>query len=570
MKRSRDLRAYQRSDIARIRAAMKVSRRVLYVLPTGGGKTTVAGYMVEQWLRAGKRVLFLVHRHELLEQAYRTLTQKGDSGFSVERDSVGVIWQRDRRTNSQAPVQIASIDTLVRRACPTADFVVLDEAHRSVAKKWRKITDGWYRDTQILGLTATPERLDGTPLREAFDEMVMGVSVSTLIEGEYLREPKCFVRELERRVDVKGVHVSRLASGARDYVQTELERRAERKWVLAEAPKYLRERGGRRNGIVFACGVRHAKKLVATINRSKHYQARLLLGVTPEHERRKILDPRGWLDTGTCRVVVTCDLLNEGFDLPSVKLAVLIRPTLSEALYLHQVGRILRPTDRNEHQPVILDLAGNCLRFGPPQWERQWSLDGREVPASPITGRLPVAKRCAECDAVCAVSATCCPDCGTEFPARDPDERKGQLVELSVPCAICGEPATGRVPYFAKIGATKGYCKKHLGGVRFPHVKCVVCGEPATYKGYCAEHKGKVPILPCHICGQPATYASSYNARLKKINPYCVKHKGGHGYRSNATLPIVPCSICGEPAKLRRNCVNAYCKKHIKYRTQRI
>ena len=85
--------SFQSKDVRRILAALKVYRRVLYVLPTGGGKTRVAATIIQQWVRAGKRVLVLVHRRELLEQMYRTLTKV----VGIDKDLVGVIARAECR-----------------------------------------------------------------------------------------------------------------------------------------------------------------------------------------------------------------------------------------------------------------------------------------------------------------------------------------------------------------------------------------------------------------------------------------------------------------------------------------
>lgn len=409
-------KAYQHGDARRVQEALKAHRRVLYVLPTGGGKTVIASWLVWQAWLYGSRVLVLVHRGELLEQMFATMTR----GASLRPEDVGVIWRDDKRTNPDARIQIASIDTAIRRKkFPAADFVLADEAHHGVSDKWQRVF-GWYPEAKILGLTATPTRLDGKPLGEAFDAMVEGPTIAKLIEGKWLMRPRVFVRDRGRSIDL-----TKVKRQAGDYERGELERRASRRNVLSGVSEHIKKHAENRNGIVFACGLKHCVKLASTL-RGAGMKAEIVTGETSTADRRKLLDPGGWLDSGSRRYVVTCDVLSEGYDLPSIKLVVMVRPTCSEALYLHQSGRILRP-HKSGVEPMILDLTTNALRWGVPQDVREWSLhEKRRVPGK---GDPPRAKCCPECEAVLPVSASTC-ECGYAFPIREPAEREGQLVEI--------------------------------------------------------------------------------------------------------------------------------------------
>jgi len=410
--------AYQHNQARRCLAALREHRRVLFVLPTGGGKTVIASWLIWQWWLAGKRILVLVHRGELLEQMYSTLT----TGVGLKPEDVGVIWRDDERTNPGARIQVASIDTAIRRAkFPAADFVVADEAHHAVAEKWQRVFS-WYPDAGLLGVSATPLRLDGKPMRAAFDEMVQGPTIAELIAGRWLMKPRVFVREGGRSIDLTSVR-----RHAGDYERGELERRASRRNVLAGVTAHIQKHAQDRNGIVFACGVKHCETLTSTM-RGEGMQVEVVTGDTPTSERRRLLDPGGWLDNGKRRYVVTCDVLSEGYDLPSVKLVVMVRPTYSEALYLHQAGRILRP-HKACWSPMILDMTRNALNFGVPQDVREWSLDGE--PRKVGKGDPPRAKVCPECETVNPAGVSVCEECGYEFPIREPSEIEGELKELA-------------------------------------------------------------------------------------------------------------------------------------------
>ncbi len=579
-------RPYQRQDLVAIRAKLKEHRRVLYVLPTGGGKTVVAGNYIEQNIRAGQRGLVLVHSGELLEQMVATLQR-----FGLEPHEIGVIWQDDKRTNPTSPMQVATVQTLTKRAKPRADFVVVDEADLSLTPMWVKNIDGWYRDAKILGLTATPFRLDRKPMSDAFDVMVPDPprTVQELIDTRddagrpALLAPRCFVPVRERLIDTDGVKIE-----GGDWQQAELEKRACATWTLAGVSRWMRALGEDRNGFVFACGVKHIQKLVEQINADKRFQARPLSRATPKSERRDMLRPGGWLETGKRRVVVTCDVVSRGYDLPAAKLVVMARPTCSEALYRHQVGRILRPTTKNEFQPLVLDLTRNVLRFGRPQDPRDKPLS---LEAEPVmrglakTNPAPKAKQCETCGTIAALGATACEQCGAEFPARSPTEVAGALVEyVPMACATCGQPATRQSSRSARRRGHSAYCDQHaLTNQKrmVPIIPCATCGQPATRQSsrsarrrgtnaYCDQHaltnqKRMVPLLPCATCGQPATRQSSTTARRRGGKAYCDQHAVTNQKRM---VPLLPCATCGQPANrqssrsARRRGGKAYCDQH--------
>ncbi len=177
------LRRYQEIGVGEIRGAFaRGIRRVLFVLPTGGGKTIVFCYIATEAARRGKRILILVHRQELVDQASRALKAMG-----VDH---GVIAAGYRRTEAPA-VQVASVMTMVRQLGEDSfDLLVIDEAHHAIAGSWSRTVDG-FPDAFVLGVTATPERLDGRGLRDRFDEMIVGPSVHDLISGGHLVRPSC-------------------------------------------------------------------------------------------------------------------------------------------------------------------------------------------------------------------------------------------------------------------------------------------------------------------------------------------------------------------------------------------
>ena len=155
------LRPYQLEAIERVRLAFLAGHRaVLFVLPTGGGKTVVFSHIAQQAAANGHRVGVLVHRVELLDQACRAL------------DAIGLrhgVIAANRSMNLSAPVQVASVQTLARRLewVPPDFFqlLIIDEAHHSNAGTWAQLIRH-FRPARLLGVTATPLRSDGRGLGE--------------------------------------------------------------------------------------------------------------------------------------------------------------------------------------------------------------------------------------------------------------------------------------------------------------------------------------------------------------------------------------------------------------------
>lgn len=416
-----ELRDYQRRDVGAIFAAWRQHRSIVYVLPTAGGKTVVAARVIQQEVRAGRRVLIVAHRWELIRQMRDTLVDDG-----LNEKAIGLIIAGEE-PRTDAPIQVASIQTLNRRTKPAADVVIIDEAHHATARSYTNILS-WYREARWLGLTATPSRLDGKPLGDVFEFMVAGAKPSELVEAGWLRKPRVFTKKHGKLVDLRKI---KIIGG--DFHQGQLAKRVNRKTLNGDIVEHWRELAAERRTVVFAVTVAHAEKIAAAF-RAAGIQAEVVTGKTPAGVRRDILGPGGRLDRGVTRVVVTCMLITEGWDLPSVKCIVMARPTKSTALCLQMAGRALRPFVEKRGRlkgldvpPLILDHAGNALVHGLPHVDRIWSLTERLKSGG---GAAPT-RSCPDCGAV--VTTSPCEECGAtvSFGRNLPQERRAEkLVEV--------------------------------------------------------------------------------------------------------------------------------------------
>lgn len=374
------LRPYQERAIEELRAEWK--NRPLLVAPTGAGKTTIAAAIAQGAIDRGRRVMFAAHRRELLSQARERLP------WGVEFRSVA----------SRKPVE-------------PADVLIIDEAHRSAAKSYQRLIEA-HEWEAVIGLTATPYRLDGKGLDCAFGALVVASTPRELMGLGYLVEPRIFAG----RVDPD---LSTVKMRGRDYDPDSLDEAMRAEGLVADVADNARRHGG--PAVIFASGVAHSKALVERLGTGWAH----LDGATPKAERDRILDD---LRGGRLNGVSNVEILTEGWDLPAAKVCVLARPTLSLALYLQMVGRVLRPFPGKE-APILLDHAGNVWTHGPPDAEVRFRLDGK--PERPKDA-VPSISTCLSCYALFPSGGLVCPECG-EARVSEPRSVKqtpGVMIEV--------------------------------------------------------------------------------------------------------------------------------------------
>jgi DNA repair protein RadD len=309
-----------KAELARLRAPAR--RRCLMILPTGGGKTVVASEVIRRAVALGSRILFLAHRRELIHQTAAKL-----KAFGVEP---GIIMGGEPRA-LQRPVQVASVQTLAnhRDILSHVDIIFLDEAHHAAAAQYEEILS-WYPNAVVLGLTATPWRMDGRGLADVFD------SHALVRTPKQLKDEGWLVPVGGWQFEAIDTSKARVQGG--DFVARDLAEEATKPRVVGNiVEEWLRRADGGRT-VAFCVSV-EASKLLAEKFREAGVAAEHLDGEMHKHERDAVV---ARLRSGVTRVVCNCQVLTEGFDCPAIEVCVLARPTLSTSLYLQQVGRALR------------------------------------------------------------------------------------------------------------------------------------------------------------------------------------------------------------------------------------
>lgn len=411
-----NLRPYQAQAVERARSEFRAGRkRIVLTIPTGGGKTTVAAHMIETAVAQGRSVLFLAHRRELIDQCSDRLDQ-----HDIDH---GVIMRGTDRRSPGKLVQVASIQTLRNRPLPPADLIFVDECHLSVAPSFVEILDR-YPQAAVIGLTATPYRLDGKGLSRIYQALVEVTTVSDLMNQGFLIKP--------RLLSTPRPDLSRVKTRHGDFEAKALANAMDKADLVGNVVEHWLTHAAGRRTVVFASSVEHSVHLVDRF---------VMAGVPAEHidastppDRRKATLAR--LRSGDTLVVSNVEILTAGWDLPALEACVLARPTQSLSLYLQMIGRVLRP-HAGKQGALILDHAGCAHDHGLPDEERSWSLEG---PRDKRAQLPPSVTNCPGCYAGIPSRTPTCPYCGfnlaqaaaqAQRSADLPTEGSGELVEFT-------------------------------------------------------------------------------------------------------------------------------------------
>lgn len=420
------LRPYQERAVAELRAAYQRGKRApLLVAPTGSGKTIVASYVIQSAVAMGNRSLFVAPRRELIGQTVRKLA---DAGVW----DVRVIQAKHDTGRQDAPVIVGSIQTLILPRwlgnLPPADLVIADEAHHMAAAQWRQLA-GAYPAARWLGLTATPERADGKPLGDLFDDLIVAASVAELTELGNLVPCRVYCPAPQQELD----------SGE----------------LALDPVTAYQQHGSGDLAVVFCATVDHATRFAGQFTVAG-IPAAVVTGTMPHRARAETL--RRWAD-GEIRVVCNCGVLTEGFDLPALSVCIMARKFGHAGLFLQCCGRVLRPWP-GKASATVIDLCGSAITHGPPDMPREYSLDGKAIRSAVERDAI---RQCPTCGAVFLAGGSGCPSCGVEMPRMPialPRSTNVGVVELPAR-PTPSEPVSKRI-----TAAFAGRCRRCAGVIR--------------------------------------------------------------------------------------------------------
>lgn len=413
------LRDYQQAAIDAASASYASGKRApLIVAPTGAGKTVIGAEVIRRATQAVRRSMFIAPRRELIAQ---TETKLRDAGIW----DVRVIRAQHDTGRPDAPVIIGSVQTLImprwRDRLPKVDLLIADEAHHMMAAEWKQLAHS-YSNAYLLGLTATPERADGKPMGDVFDDLIVAASVGDLVALGHLAPCRVYAPPSE------------LASAQ-----------------IASSPAAAYQRWTpNAQAVVFCTTVAQARESLEGFA-----AAGVRAGVVTATSRDRA-DVLHRFATGSIQVVINCGVLTEGWDCPSASVAILARKFGHAGLYLQCVGRVLRPYPTKQYATVI-DLCGSVHAHGLPDADRSYSLSGRAI--SEV--KRDQLRQCPTCGAVfVGVGHAECPTCGAPLPRK--------LVAMPT---VTGEELTEVKPKAAQRPFFKTMVSKYAGA-------CAVCAQP--------------------------------------------------------------------------------------------
>lgn len=436
-----NLRDYQLKVYMAVKSAWQRCRSVLAVVPTGGGKTVIFSKLIHDHSGYACAV---VHRKEIISQISLSLANFGVKHRIVAPPAVVAMVRRKHLrkfgtsfVDQTAKVGVASVQTLSSKSTQNnrslmafieqVTLAVFDEGHHYVKKGvWAKAVE-LFAAANLLFVSATPERADGTGLGVEHggfaEEMVMGPTTQWLIEQGFLSKFK--YKAPESDLNVQDIAVG--ASG--DFNAKALRARAVESHIVGDTVGQYMQHGEGGRAIVFATDVETAEE-TAEAFRKRGIRAQALSGETDDKIREKAIED---FEAGKLDVLVNCDLFDEGFDVPAVSVVILARPTQSLGKYLQMVGRGLRVQEGKEYA-IVIDMVRNWERHGAPNWPRVWSLAGKEKGSRSDSSTIPQ-RQCAECTTPYPAYRSNCPLCGAGYEPVErgtPKQVDGNLFDLDV------------------------------------------------------------------------------------------------------------------------------------------
>lgn len=457
----------------------------LIVLPTGAGKSAVIAMLLIELLRQfpAIRIAVITHTQELIRQNYLELLKLWPAA------PAGIYSAGLGRRDEHARILFCGVQSVFNkvRRIGGFDLVIVDEAHMiprksdtSYGRFLRDLREAT-PDMRVLGLTATPYRLDSGRLdtgdEKLFDKIVYEANVADLIEEGFLCP--LVSKATDNEFDVSGVAVR-----GGEFVAGALQERIDRDWLVRAAVGELVAAGvERRAWLVFCAGVDHALHVRDAI-RAHGVECESVTGDMPGGERERVI--RAFVE-GRIRCLTNANVLTTGFNAPHVDLIGLMRPTKSTGLYVQMVGRGFRNAP-GKSDALILDWAGLVRQHGP-------------VDAIDVADRRPPgegggesrAKECPSCKTLVGLAARSCPTCGHEY--TPPEEKPKHAARADVSRILQrGAPDTQWLQV-----RTTSFARHQKPGAPVSLRVTHQCGFAEHSEWWCFEHGGYAAEKARHL-----------------------------------------------------------------------
>lgn len=394
------LRDYQEELVDGIKQSMIAGNHSIIVQsPPRSGKTVVMAHIAKGATDKNNKVLFFSHRKEINEQVYKTF----------ENNEVNMNL-----------VTIGGVQSLVRKLDKLDEptIILIDEAHHSKATSYKKIID-YFPNAYKLLFTGTPIRLDGSGFDDIAEAIVLGKSVKWLQEHGRIAPFKYYAPLM--------INESALKKRAGEFTKGSVDETM-KTVIYGDVIKHYEKLAKGKQAIVYTHSVEVSENVSKAFNEAG-YNSIAVSGKTPREARETAMRA---FRNGDLKIMVNCELFTEGIDLPNVDVCIMLRPTQSLSLYLQFAMRALNP--REGKTAIIIDHVGNVERFGLPNQDREWSLQG--IVKKKQTAKIgdPTVRVCEKCFATFWSSERTCPDCGfTNPPTAKEIEimREAELTEIN-------------------------------------------------------------------------------------------------------------------------------------------
>lgn len=386
------LRDYQTETIDQIYQSMKHGhKRIVVQQPPRTGKTVIMAAIARRTTAKGNRIMFIIHRKEVLTQA-RTTFQRQD--VNMELATMGMVQSLTRHT----------------KTLTTPQLIFVDEAHHALAKSYRKILDT-FPNAYVLYFTATPIRTGHDQLDQVADDIIVGQSIKWLTEHHFLAPFHYYgLGDIDR---------SKLRKQNGDYSSSSMDEALSHQIYGHIVEQYQRLASGKQ-AVVYCHSIGSAKKVTEQF-RKANITAEEIDGNTDQTIRDKLVQQ---FRDQQLTILVNVNLFTEGVDLPNVDCVIMARPTSSLALYLQFSMRCLNP--RKGKTAIIIDHVDNFLNFGLPDNDRDWkqAIITKDKRKTANSDNGPALAQCSYCFGTFYrkdIHDGCCPLCGHALEKENKD-----------------------------------------------------------------------------------------------------------------------------------------------------
>lgn len=290
------------------------NQRVCDQLCTGGGKSRIIRTIVDEWADKKKVIYVMAHRESLVKQLSEELDEAGLQHGIIQSGKPYIRYR----------VQVCSMQTLVRRLdkVPEPSLLIIDEVHHCKSNSYMKIINKWPK-AKLLGMTATPQRSDGSSLKDIFSALIVGPSMKSLIKSGSLSDYDYYAPE---NIDMSDVHIK-----AGEYNTKESMEKVDKTVITGNAIEHYKKYADHKPAIACCISIAHSEH-VAQEFRDAGYRA-----IAVNSKRKgQVQDAIDGLKSGKYEILTQCDMLGEGVDIKGAEVLIGLRPTHSLVIYLQQ------------------------------------------------------------------------------------------------------------------------------------------------------------------------------------------------------------------------------------------